>query len=98
MTGKRLEMQWILDAPTRDAEELEPVSPTSQDDRDPMGLDELRAGWVPPALGRGRSRRLYSLAELQRGMFVAVLTEADDEYSFEVEGRLVWLGKVRHLV
>ncbi len=77
-------------------EETPEVEIPQESDDDPMGLARLAENWRPPTMARGRSRwtSTVDLSDLEPGVFAAVVAEAEDEYSFEVEGKQLWLGRV----
>ena len=66
--------------------------------QDPFGLDLLKAGWVPPAIGRAADRTV-SADSIVPMKFVVLRTDEDDEWTFKVAGCKLWLGRVsaRHL-
>jgi hypothetical protein len=61
-------------------------------DIDPYGIEALRRTWRPPTLGGVRATA--SMDDLQVSKYVVVLTDKRDDFTFEVEGKLMWLGRV----
>lgn len=91
---RQLNFQWSFD-PVPELQEAEEVLPLASVD-DPMGLARLGANWRAPTMGGGRSRwrSTVDMGDVKPGVFVAVVAEKEDEYSFEVEGKELWLGRV----
>ena len=80
--------------PLVDDEPVEPSPPPNAHDR--MGLARLAQMWMPTMFTAGRTRwkTTVDMSDLQPGVFAAVVAEEADEYSFEVEGKELWLGRV----
>ena len=85
-----MDFEWRL--PEKYGDAPLPASPP-EEDNDPYGLNQLLEGWQRPAIGRVRPD--VDTSSLSPGKFVVMKADEDDNYTFEVEGVKLWLGRVR---
>ena len=91
LAGNPLDFKWDLEWQYEEVASPSHSALVEGADRIMADIDE---GWVPPTLGV--VKRTADMSGLEKGRFVVVLTDTEDEYTFKEEGQLLWLGRVSH--